>query len=121
MKKSKKLHRILEFLSTESERQGKSSFNSGEIAKAFDSELSIYEINTLCKILIDNEDVRDATTGDELREKMIAVLIIAATHDAYHTKKYLKRDWLKYLKTFGIIIAILAGIAAIITLLINIL
>jgi len=92
MNKKVKLHRIVEFLSTENDRLNKSSFDSGEIAKAFSPELSIYEVNTLFKILLSNDDVRDCTTKDELAKRMIAVLVINATHDAYHMKKYLEED-----------------------------
>lgn len=92
MTKKEKLHRIVEFLSAENDRLKKSGFDSEEISKAFAPELDIYEVNTLCKILISNDDVRDCTTKDESARRMIAVLVINATHDAYHTKKYLEED-----------------------------
>ncbi len=92
MRKREKLHRIVEFLSTESERLNKHSFDSGEIVKAFIPELSIYAVNTFCKTIINNGDLIDCTTKDESARKMIAVMVINATHDAYHTKKYLEED-----------------------------
>lgn len=92
MTKKEKLHRIVEFLSIESNRLNKSSFNSGEIAKAFIPELEIPEINFLCKIIISKEDLRDCTSKDESAQRMIAVLVITATHDAYYNKKYLEED-----------------------------
>lgn len=92
LRRAVKLHRIVEFLATESERSKKGSFNSGEIASAFTPALDIYEVNTLCKILIDEGDVRDCTIKDESIRKMKAVLVINATHDAYHTNKYLQED-----------------------------
>jgi hypothetical protein len=72
MTKKEKLHRIVEFLSTEKERLNKDSFNSGQIAKAFTPELDISEVNTLCRILISNRDVRDCTTKDESGMGMVA-------------------------------------------------
>lgn len=92
MTKKQKLHKIVEFLSTESERLNKGSFNSGEIAKAFVPELDIYEVNSLCEILIDNRDVGDCSSKDTHAKRMIAVLVINKTHTAYHTKKYLEED-----------------------------
>jgi len=92
MTKKGKLHRIVQFLSTEMDRLKKTGFNSGEIAKAFTPELDIYEVNTLCKILISNGDVRDCTTKDESRKRMIAISVINATHEAYYNKKYLEED-----------------------------
>jgi hypothetical protein len=92
MAKKEKLHRILEFICTENDRTRKSGFDSGEISKAFTPELDIYEVNTLCKILLDNGDVKDCTTKDESARRMVAILVIRATHDAYHTKKYFKED-----------------------------
>jgi predicted transcriptional regulator len=90
MTKKQKLQRIVEFLSTENDRSRKSGFDSEEIAKAFTPELNIYEVNTLCKILLANGDVKDCTTKDESAKRMVAVLVINATHDAYHTNKYLE-------------------------------
>lgn len=88
MVKKEKLHRIVEFLSN----GNKGSYDSGEIAKAFSPELDFHEVNTLCRILINNEDVRDCTTKDESIKGMVAVLVINETHDAFHTKKYLEED-----------------------------
>jgi len=92
MTKKEKLHRIVEFLSTENDRTKKSGFDSGEIAIAFQPELDIYEVNTLCKILMKDGDVRDCTSKDQSAKREVAVLVINATHDAYHTKKYLEED-----------------------------
>jgi hypothetical protein len=92
MTKKEKLHRIVEFLSTENDRTKKSGFDSGEIAKAFQPELDIYEVNTLCKILMNDGDVRDCTSKDQSARQEVAVLVINATHDAYHTNKYLEED-----------------------------
>jgi hypothetical protein len=92
MIKKQKLHRIVEFLSTEKERQQKSSFDSGEIAKAFNPELSIYEVNSLCETLIANEDVRDVSTSQSHERSMLEVLVTTRTLTAYHTKRYLEED-----------------------------
>jgi len=92
MTKKEKLHRIIEFLSVESKQHNKQSFDSGEIAKAFIPELDFHEVNTLCKILIGNEDLRNCSTGETLAKGMIDVLVISATYDAYYTKKYLEED-----------------------------
>jgi predicted transcriptional regulator len=92
MTRRQKLHRIVEFLSIESKQQRKSSFDSGELAQAFTPALDIYEINVLCRILMDNNDVGVATTKDESSKGMVAVLVINVTHDAYYTKKYLEED-----------------------------
>lgn len=88
MVKKEKLHKIVEFLSSGS----KGSYNSGEIAKAFSPELDFHEVNSLCKILINNGDVRDCKNNDVAINGMVEVLIINDTHDAYHTKKYLEED-----------------------------
>jgi hypothetical protein len=92
MTKKEKLHRILEFICTENDRTRKSGFDSGEIAKAFTPEMDIYEVNTLCKILLDNGDVKDCTSKDQSAVRMVAILVVRATHDAYHTRKYLEDD-----------------------------
>jgi len=92
MTKNEKLHRIVEFISTENDRTRKSGFDSEEIAKAFTPELDIYEVNTLCKILLNNGDVKDCTTMDETAKRMVAVLVVTDTHNAFHTKKYLQDD-----------------------------
>lgn len=92
MTKKEKLHRIVEFLSVESKRHRKQSFDSGEIAKAFMPELDFHEVNVLCKILIDSGDLRNCSILETLAKGMIDVLVIPATHDAYFTKKYLDED-----------------------------
>lgn len=92
MTKKEKVHRILEFVCSENDRTRKSGFDSEEISKAFTPELDTYEVNILCKILIDNGDVKDCTTMDEARKRLVAILVINATHEAYHTKKYLEDE-----------------------------
>jgi len=92
MTKKEKLHRILEFICTENDSTRKSGFDSEEIAKAFIPELDIYEVNTLCKVLLDNGDVKDCTTMDEATKRMVAILVVTATHTAYHIRKYLEED-----------------------------
>lgn len=87
----KKLHRIVEFLSTEYSI-AKQSFDSGEIAKAFNPELSIHEVNILCKTIINNGDLSVCPTKDVLAKGMVEVLVINTTHDAYHTNKYLYEE-----------------------------
>ena len=91
MTKNEKLHKIVEFLST-SYSPEKQSFESGEIANAFIPELSIYEVNDLCEILIANEDVRDVSTSQSFQKSMMEVLVITRTHNAYHNKRYLEED-----------------------------
>jgi hypothetical protein len=92
MTKNEKLHRILEFICTENDKSRKSGFDSEEIAKAFTPEMNIYEVNALCKILLDNGDAKDCTTKDESAKRMVAILVVNATHNAYHTNKYLEED-----------------------------
>jgi hypothetical protein len=92
MTKKEKLHRILEFITTENDKTRKSGFDSGEIAKAFTPEMNIHEVNALCKILLDNGDVKDYSTLEFLGNKMVAVLVVNATHDAFHTNKYLEEE-----------------------------
>lgn len=92
MTKKEKLHRILEFITTENDKTRKSGFDSGEIAKAFTPEMNIHEVNALCKILLNNGDVKDCSTLESLGNKMVAVLVVNATHDAFHTNKYLEEE-----------------------------
>lgn len=91
MTKKEKLHRIVEFLSIESKNLNQDCFNSQVIAKAFSPELNIYETNALCRLIIDNKDLRDCTTKDTIRDT-IAVMVITRTREAYFTKKYLEVD-----------------------------
>ena len=74
MTKNEKLHKIVEFLSTKYSLE-KQSFESGEIAKAFIPELSIYEVNDLCGILITKGDVADVTTTESDLKSMVAVSV----------------------------------------------
>jgi hypothetical protein len=90
--KKEKLHRIVEFLSTEKDKHNKSSFNSGEIAKAFSPELNIYEVNSLLEIIINNNDINQYSSKDITASRMLAVSVTNKTHTAYHTKKYLEED-----------------------------
>jgi hypothetical protein len=90
--KKEKLHRILQFICIENDRTGKSGFDSGEIAKAFTPEMDIYEVNDLCRILLDNEDVKDGSTKYTFSNRMVAILVVNATHNAFHNKKYLEGD-----------------------------
>lgn len=90
MNKKEKLHRIVEFLSTESKTLNQDCFDSEEISVAFSPELNIYEVNALCRIIMENGDLKDCTTGDEARRDMIAVMVISQTHEAFYTRKYLE-------------------------------
>lgn len=92
MTKKEKLHRIVEFLSVESKKLNKSSFVSNEIAKAFNPELSISEVNSLCRIIVDNGDLKSWSDKDLTSIGMLGVIVIVETHDAYHNKKYLEED-----------------------------
>jgi len=89
MDKKKKIHQILEYITSENDRTGKSCFNSGEIASALTPKLDIHVVNSLCRLLKEYGDVRDCTTKDESSRKMVAIMVITDTHDAYHTGKYL--------------------------------
>jgi hypothetical protein len=90
--KKEKLHRIVEFLSTDSERTGKGEYESDEISKAFSPVLSISEVNNLCRILVNEGDVRDCSSKTNTFKKTICLRVITETHDAYNTKKYLQED-----------------------------
>lgn len=91
MTKKEKLHKIVEFLSTEYSKE-KPSFDSGEIAKAFIPELSINEVNKLCTLLIAYDDVNDGTTDQSYSKNMMVIVVTPRTHSAYQTKKYLEED-----------------------------
>jgi hypothetical protein len=92
IEKREKLHRIIEFLSIESEKLNKSSFDSEEIANAFTPKLDIYEVNTLCRMIINQGDLKGWSDKDLSAKGMVGVLVITETHDAYHTKKYLEEE-----------------------------
>jgi len=91
MNKKVKLHRIVEFLSTQSSPT-KPDFDSGEIAKAFIPELSLNEVNKLCAILIAKDDVMDGTTDQSYAKNMMIVVVTPRTRNAYLSKKYLEED-----------------------------
>lgn len=91
MTKKEKLHKIVEFLSTEYSKE-KPSFDSGEIAKAFIPELSINEVNKLCALIIANDDGIDGTTDQSYSKNMMVIVVTPRTHSAYKTKKYLEDD-----------------------------
>jgi hypothetical protein len=91
MTNREKLHKIVEFLSTQY-TPAKQSFDSGEIAKALDPELSIYEINSLLEKLISDEVVNDVTTDQSYLKDMMEVLVISKTRNAFHNKKYLQEE-----------------------------
>lgn len=92
MNKKEKLHRIVEFLSSESKTLNQDCFDSEEISVAFSQKLNIYEVNALCRIIMENGDLKDCTTGDEARKDMIAVMVIPQTHEAFYARKYLEDD-----------------------------
>lgn len=85
------IHKILEFLCTES-KDSKNSFDSEEIAKAFSPELNIYEVNRLCEVLIANGDVLNPKTDQSEAEDVLIILVTSRTRTAYHNKKYLLEE-----------------------------
>lgn len=91
MTKKVKLHRIVEFLSTNYSKE-KPSFDSEEIAKAFIPELSINEVNSLCEIIIAKGDVIDGTTDQAYSQNMMIIVVTPRTRSAYQTEKYLQED-----------------------------
>lgn len=87
-----KLHRIVEFLTIESEKQDKKLFESDEIAKAFIPELSIHEVNRLCRKIMNEEDVNDAPTDQAFNRNMLSIVVTPRTRSAYQSNKYLEID-----------------------------
>jgi hypothetical protein len=91
MIKKLKLHRIVAFLSTEYSST-KQSFDSEEIAKAFNPELSITETNRLCEVLIANEDVINAPTNQSESKGILNLVVTPGTRAVYANKKYLEEE-----------------------------
>jgi hypothetical protein len=89
--KRQRLHKIVEFLCTNA-TDVKKSFDSEEIAKAFNPELSLYEANKLCEVLIANGDVNNATTDQSDLKDILILVVTSRTRTAYHNKKYLEED-----------------------------
>jgi hypothetical protein len=92
MTKNEKLHRIVQFLTIESEKQDKKLFESDEIAKSFIPELSIYEVNRLCQRIIDENDIIDAATDQAFDRNMVSITVTPRTRSAYQSNKYLEID-----------------------------
>jgi len=86
-----KLHRIVEFLSTQS-TNSKQSFDTEEIAKAFSPELTNYEVIRLCETLIANGDVINAPTDQSDSRDVLNVVVSPRTRTVYQNKKYLEEQ-----------------------------
>lgn len=90
-----KLHEIVRFLTEEIERHpNKHSFDSNEILiNLFQNELGLPiklgEVNHLLRTLIEEDDVVDCTTKDNIGTK--GVLVTNNTSAAFHGKKYIKQ------------------------------
>ncbi len=89
--KRKKLHRIVEFLSTQS-TNSKQSFDTEEIAKAFIPELTNYEVIRLCETLIANGDVINAPTDQSDSRDVLNIVVSPRTRTVYQNKKYLEEQ-----------------------------
>lgn len=64
----------------------KADFVSSELVDSINPQISLSECNTLCRILIENGDVLDATTKDN--KGTVSILRTDTTYDAYNTQKY---------------------------------
>jgi hypothetical protein len=89
--KKERLHRIVEFLSTNVSHT-KKEFDTCEIAKAFTPELDIYEVNRLCEIIISNDDAIKIETDQSYAKGTLIVIVTQRTHVAYKNKRYLRDD-----------------------------
>ena len=87
--KKERLHRIVEFLSTNA-TQTKREFDTNEIAKAFDPELDIYEVNSLCEIILAKDDAFKIETDQSCAKGILILIVTDKTHLAYQNKRYLK-------------------------------
>lgn len=87
LSEGQKLHHILEYLCTERKEKNKGSCDTAEIANSFNPPLKVAEVNTLCRILLDEGDIKDCSTCDNITT--ICILYLRETQDAYEMEKYL--------------------------------
>ncbi len=90
------MHEILRFLAEEINRfPNKQSFNSEEIkTELFQKQLGLIpelgEVNYYLRELINEDDVRDSTTNDDLKAGRLSIIVISKTQSAFYGKKFLK-------------------------------
>jgi len=90
MIKKEKLHRILEFICKEYEKKRKTAFDSEELTQAFTPPLGVYEISSLCRILIERKSV----IGNERLNGFGVIFDPRRTKEAFYTEEYLKDNGL---------------------------
>jgi hypothetical protein len=89
MTDNEKIHQILEFIHRD-EFENKDCFETNELKSAFDPPISISEANLLCKKLIDEGVVLDATTKDN--KGTVSIVKTPNTFDHYTNREFLKRE-----------------------------
>jgi hypothetical protein len=89
--KRNRLHRIVEYLSTQS-TNSKLSFDTEEVAKAFSPALTNYEAIRLCETLIANGDVINAPTDQSDSRDVLNIIVTPRTRAVYENKKYLEEQ-----------------------------
>lgn len=78
-----KVHKVLEFICSVK----RTSINTREISE--NTDLSIEEVNEICRLLIQDNCVRDCSTKDD-PPKTLSILRIDRTFDIFETGKYKK-------------------------------
>jgi hypothetical protein len=83
MTENEKVHRLLEYMWTTN--KDRYDWDIKSLTPAFSNLLNEYELKHLCKVLIDNADVRDNRTKDGF-----SIGFIDEAKSAFHVKKYLR-------------------------------